>query len=148
MPFSSNAFLIAKLDRAQVDLLDQAARAIDRGDVADAHLILEDQEEPADDVAHHRLGAEADRQSGDARSGQHRCDVDPQLVKNHQHCDRDDGDGRDLAEKGAQRAGALRPLERVETGAGGQLVLESLHHEVCRADQRVGENHDQRDLQT
>ena len=44
-------------------------------DVADADLVLEDQEEPADDVADQRLRAEADRQAGDAGAGQHRRDV-------------------------------------------------------------------------
>ena len=69
------AFAVAQHDRAQVDRLDQAADPVDRGDVADAHLVLEDQEEAADDVAHQRLGAEADREADDAGAGQHRRDV-------------------------------------------------------------------------
>ena len=57
---------IAQHDRPQVDLLDFPAHAIDAGDVADPDLILDDQEETGDDVAHQILRAEADRQPGDA----------------------------------------------------------------------------------
>ena len=75
------AFLVAQHDRPQVDLFDQPALAVDDGDVADAHLILEDQEEAGDDVAHQRLRAEADRQADDAGAGQRRGDVDVELAQ-------------------------------------------------------------------
>ena len=45
------AFLVAQDRRPQVDRLDQAAGAVDRDDVADADLVLEDEEEAADQVA-------------------------------------------------------------------------------------------------
>ena len=60
------SLFVAQHDRPQVDLFDQPADAVDRRGVADAHLILEDHEEAADDVAHQRLRAKADRQAGDA----------------------------------------------------------------------------------
>ena len=65
--------LVAQHDRPQVHLLDQPALAVDDRDVADAHLVLEDQEEAGDDVAHQRLRAEADRQADDAGAGQRRA---------------------------------------------------------------------------
>ena len=64
------AFLVPQHDRAQVDGLDQAALAVDDRDVADAHLILENQKEPGNHVAHERLRAEADRQAENAGAGQ------------------------------------------------------------------------------
>ena len=51
------------------------ADAVDRRDVADAHLILQNQEEAADHVAHQRLRAEADREAENAGTGQERGDV-------------------------------------------------------------------------
>ena len=54
------AFLVSQHDRAQVDFLDEPALSIDDRDVADAALVLEDQKEAGDDVAHDRLGAETD----------------------------------------------------------------------------------------
>ena len=59
-------------------------------EVSDADLILEDHEEAADDVAHQGLRAEADGQPGDAGAGQHRRDVDPKLLQDHQGRDADD----------------------------------------------------------
>ena len=78
------AFLVAQHDRAQVDFLDEPALAIDDRDVADAALVLEDQEEAGDDVAHDRLRAETDRQPRDAGARQRRRDVDAQLAQDHQ----------------------------------------------------------------
>ena len=69
---------------------DEPAGAVDRRDVTDADLILEEEEEAADDVADQRLRAEADRQAGDAGAGQHRGDVDLELLQNHQGRDADD----------------------------------------------------------
>ena len=59
--------------------------AVDAREIADAHLILEDEEEARDDVAHEILRAEADRQAGDAGAGQDRHHVDRQLAQQHQH---------------------------------------------------------------
>ena len=61
---------IAEHECAQRDGLDEASDAVDLRDVADAHLVLEDQEEPRDDVLDQRLGAESDRQPEDARAGE------------------------------------------------------------------------------
>ena len=57
-----------------------------------AHLILEDQEEPRDHVAHQVLRAEADGQPGDAGAGEDRHDVDRQLAQQHQDRDEPDRD--------------------------------------------------------
>ncbi len=63
------------------------------GDVADADLIFEDEEEAGDDVADQRLRAEADGQADDAGAGEHRGDVHVQLAQDHQGRDAD-GDHR------------------------------------------------------
>ena len=59
---------IAQDDRPEVDLLDGAADAVDLGGIADADLVLGDQEQARDDVFHERLRAEADGQADDARA--------------------------------------------------------------------------------
>ena len=79
-----HAFNVAQHDRAQVDLFDRAADAVDVGRIAEADLILGDQEDPRDDVLDQRLRAEADRQADDAGAGQHRRDVDVELAQHHQ----------------------------------------------------------------
>ena len=53
-------------------------------DVADAHLILEDQEEAGDHVLDERLRAEADGEADDAGAGEHRRDVHVQRAEHHQ----------------------------------------------------------------
>ena len=75
------AFLVAQHDGPEVDGLDEPALSVDDGDVADAHLILEDQEEAGDDVAHERLRAEADGQPDDAGAGERRGGVHAQLAE-------------------------------------------------------------------
>ena len=75
------ALLVAQHDRAQVHLFDQPALAVDDGDVADAHLVLEDQEEAGDHVAHQRLRAEADRQADDPGAGEAGRDVEVELAQ-------------------------------------------------------------------
>ena len=78
------AFVIAQHDGAEVDCLDQPAGAVDPGDVADADVVVEDQEEAGDEVLDQRLRAEADGQADDAGAGQHRHDVDVQLAQDGQ----------------------------------------------------------------
>ena len=65
---SNRAFAVTHLDGAQLDLFDDAGDAVDPREIADAHLIFEDQKEPGDDVAHQILRAESDRQAGNARA--------------------------------------------------------------------------------
>ena len=74
----NRALDVAQDDRPEVDRLDDAVGAVDRRGIADADLILENQEEPADDVAHERLRAESNCQPGDPGAGQHRRDVQPE----------------------------------------------------------------------
>ena len=67
--------------------------------------------EPRDDVAHEVLGAEADREAGDAGAGQDRHDVDRQLAQQHQDRDEPDRTVTRLRQDAAQRARAALPLE-------------------------------------
>ena len=99
------AFLVAQHDRPQVDGLDEPALSVDDGDVADAHLILEDQEEAGDDVAHERLRAEADGKPDDAGAGERRRDVHAQLAERREPRDDDDDDGQRVLQQ-ACRASA------------------------------------------
>ena len=102
--------------------------AVDSRDVADAHLILEDEEEAGDDVAHQVLRAEADRQAGDAGAGQNRQHVDRQLAQQHQDRDEPHGDRDQPRQDAAERAGAPLPLEiaiAVRRGRGDAAAARS-----------------------
>ena len=81
----------------------RAADAVDLGGIADAHLVLGDQEQPRDDVLDQRLRAEADRQADDAGAGQHRRDVDIELPQHHQDRGGPDQDREEPPQRGADR---------------------------------------------
>ena len=112
-------------------------------DVADADLVLENQEEPADQVPHQRLRAEAERDADDAGAGQRGRDVDAELVQDHQRGDQQDDDRGDVGEHAAEGPGALRALERVEPGAEIDVVLEALDADRDDADRGEGDGRDQ-----
>ena len=139
------ALLVAQHDGAQVDLLDQPALPVDDRVVADAHLVFEDDEEAGDHVAHQGLGAEADRQAGDAGAGQRRRDVDAELAQHHQPGDDRDGDGQRLLNEPAERLRALGALDDVLSGAGAHLPLEPARRRRSDADRHVGGNADHGD---
>ena len=133
------ALLVAQHDRAQVHLLDQPALAVDDRHVADAHLVLEDQEEPGDDVAHERLRAEADApaptmpapvSTGVMSTSSSRSTISPAMT--------DDDDGERLLQQAAERLRALGALDDVEPGAAAHLALEAARRRRADADHQVG----------
>ena len=75
---------VAERGDAQTDRLDGADRLADVDHVTDPVLVLEQHEEPGDEVLDQVLRAEADRQSGDAGAGQQRAEVDAELAE-HEH---------------------------------------------------------------
>ena len=88
----NGAFLVPEDGRPEVDGLDEPTLPVDDGDVADAHLILEDQEKTGDDVAHQRLRAEADGEPDDAGAGERRGGIHAQLAERRESGDDDDDD--------------------------------------------------------
>ena len=102
------------------------AGAVDGGDVADADLVLEDEEEAADDVADQRLRAESDApgpampapvSTGAMSMPNSRSTISAAMPTIKTVVD--------LADRGPERAGAFGALERVEGTAARHLVLES-----------------------
>ena len=75
--------------------------------IADTDLVLEDQEESADQIADQRLRAESQRDAHDACACQRRRDVHAELAQDHQRRDANHDRRRDVPEHAAQRA---RPL--------------------------------------
>ena len=138
----NRALLVPHHDGAQVDLFHRAADAVDARDVADADLILENQEESRDHVAHQILRAEADRQAGDPGAGENRQDVDRQLAQQHEHGDESDGDRHQAREDTAERRRAPLPLEVGFRVTPSELVLQMLDREVRRADDDEGAGDD------
>ena len=129
---------VAQDDRPQVDRLDDPFGPIDRRRVSDPHLVLENQEEPADDVAHERLGAEADRETGDPGAGQDAGVMSrPNSRQHHQQRDTDHQHGDRVLNHGAERARAFRPLDRVQVGPDAHLVLETADEQGRHPHQRV-----------
>ena len=136
------ALAVSQHDRAEVDLFHEPRRAVDGRDVTNADLVLEKEEEAADDVPDERLRAKADGQARDAGARQHRGDIDLELPENHQDRDADDEDGRHLADRRTERAGAFGALEGVEGTAARHLVLESPDDQGRRPDRSVCEQRD------
>ena len=119
----NGAVEVAQDERAQVDGLDQAGDVVDARHVAHADLVFENQEEPADDVAHERLRAEAERNTGDARARQERHDVEPELAQDHQQRHREHERCDDVLDELAERARPFRTLQNVEPRSLADLVL-------------------------
>src|SRR5690606_15417177 len=74
---------LAHLDEAEADVLHRAGLAAVRDEVAHADGVVEEQEQAGDDVLDEGLRAEADGQPGDARAGQQRPHVEPELAQDH-----------------------------------------------------------------
>ncbi len=75
---------VAQRDGAKRDGFDQAAGAVDDGHVTQSDLILENDEESADQVPHEILRSEPDGQADNPRTGKNRTDIQPALI---QHLD-------------------------------------------------------------
>ena len=82
-------------------------------DIADGDAVLQQDEEPGDDVLHQGLRAEADGEAGDTHAGEHRRDVEADLGEDHQRRDHADDDAERVACKRQQRAGALAALHQL-----------------------------------
>src|SRR5262249_19843912 len=112
---------IAQANGADRDRLDDAGMALaDIDDVADRERILDQDEEPGDDVLDERLAAEADGEADDAGAGKQRRDGDPELGEDdhrHQH-DQDDEDAGAEERQQGPRAGAAgnRHAARIDAG--------------------------------
>ena len=129
------------------DGLDEAALPVDDGHVAHAHLILEDEEEAGDDVAHERLCPEADRQPDDAGAGECGRGVHAQLVERGESRDDDDDEGQRVLQQTPERLRALGALDDVEPGAGGHVALELTDGRGADADDDVGRDQNDHDAQ-
>ena len=140
-------FLVPEHDRPQVHFLDEPALAVDDRDIADAALILEDEEESGDDVAHDRLCAEADGEPRDAGAGERGRDVDTQLAQDHQPGDGDDEHRQRLLQQAAERLRALGALDDVEARAAAHLPLEAPRRRGTGADDEVRRDRDDHDPQ-
>src|SRR5262245_17290248 len=136
------AFDVPKHDGAQVDLFDAAGDAVDASQITDADLVLEDQKEARDDVAHQILRPEADGQAGDAGAGQDRHDVDGQLAHHHQDPDEHDRDRDQAGEDAAERRGTPLPFEIGRRVAPRELELQVVDRQVGRAHDDEGADQD------
>ena len=107
----------AKDDRPQADRFDETGLAIDRDDVAEADLVLQDQEETCDHIADKILCSESHCETGDPGAGQDRADVDVEQRKRHQRGDADDEQRGDNAQQLTERGDALPAFEQVRLAA-------------------------------
>ena len=106
---------VAQARGAQAHPLDGAThpvggapdRPADVDDVADAVLVLDEHEEPRQEVADEALGTEAERDAEHPGPGDQRREVDPELAQHDQDRDApDDGVGEPTEDVGHR----LRPL--------------------------------------
>src|SRR3954447_8476946 len=68
----------------QADYLDDPDRLTEVDSVANAELILDEDEDAGQEVLDQALRAEADRDADDARARQHRAEVDPDLIEDEE----------------------------------------------------------------
>src|SRR4051812_35642846 len=97
-------------DRADRDVLDHARQPRHADAVADLDGVLQQQEQPGDEVLHQLLRAEADGDADDAGARQQRRDVDADLAER-----READDGGDHAQQGRAQHRLKGPQPR---GAG------------------------------
>ena len=81
--------------------------AVEVDDVADAELVLGEDEQPRQEVLDERLRPEAERDADDARARQQRRDVDAELAQHHEAREQRGSRSRDAAQDARQRADAL-----------------------------------------
>ena len=103
--------------------------------VADAVLVLDHEEEPGEEVTHHRLGAEAERDADDAGTGDERAEVDPDDLEDPDGGDEPDDDGgepRNTAVSVCTRASVRRFHCSLVSSASGVRFAELLEVLVRR----------------
>ena len=69
---------------AKPDVLDRSGDSVDRHDVADAVLVLEDHEDTGEEVANDGLRTEADRDTGDSGAGESGAMLMPSCAEREQ----------------------------------------------------------------
>ena len=98
----------AQPGRPQRDRLDRARDLpVEVDDVADAELVLGEDEDARQEVLDERLRPEAERHADDARAGEQRRDVHADLAQHHEAREQQDDEARDAAQDARQRAHAL-----------------------------------------
>ena len=110
------AALIAQPGRAQADGLDGAARLLQIHDIADAVLILEDHEDPVQEVLDDVLRAERDGHADDRGARDERRQVDVELAQDQQERDHQHDERHGRLQDRPDRRGALRSAFRQKPG--------------------------------
>ena len=102
---------VPNLGSAQIDRFDLAGGIAHIDDIADAVLVLDEHEDPAEEVFDQALCSEADGNAHDPGTGDQRPKVDVELAeRHHDRNEIDDGRG-DRPQHGTKRLGTLfRPL--------------------------------------
>ena len=117
-----------------------AAREVD--DVADPELVLDQDERAGEEVAHERLGAEADRHAEHAGAGQQRREIDPQLAAGGERGDQEDREREDAAQDARKRVDALLGAQARLAGlqqGGGRAAAHRAHPLAHRARMQFGQ---------
>jgi hypothetical protein len=110
---------------AQAEVLHRARPALaEIDDVADRELVLEQDEDPGDEILDERLGSEPDRQSGDAGAGDQGGEVDPELGEDQEAGHEPDPEARGASEDRRERLHSLARA-RLELLLGSERRLGS-----------------------
>ena len=107
--------------------------------------VVEEQKDAADDVAHERLGAEADGESGHAGCGQQGAHVDAQFAQDHDQAHGPERVAGRRADQVGQRGGALAAGMR--GGQVGHALHPAIGGAVDHAQTDQDEQHHQADVQ-
>ena len=98
---------VTQHDHAQRNLLNGAADSPNRDDVSYRNAVLEQDEQPVDDVLDEGLGRQADRDAEEAETGKKRACPDVDLLQQHQGGNEQDDcleDGLNQGRQGTQLA--------------------------------------------
>ena len=122
--------MMAELHGADPDLLHRALGVADVDVLAQAERVVHEIEGARDDVPHERLGAEAHRQSDDARARQERTDVDAESGEHgqdaHDADHREDRPARQRQEGPEPRPARPPGFARVADALGPGFALQPL----------------------
>ena len=145
------ALHIAQRDRAHRQLFDGTSGAAHGDHIAHVDDVLELDEHTGDDVLHHLLRAETNRQTQDPGRGKQWPDIQPDLAQHEHQREDDQRNGRRIAQQGKQGGfprGWHSPVFRVQLvvdkGCQREPDAEGHRQDQPDRDQRLG--HRQPDL--
>ena len=120
--------------RVEADLLDGAGLVAEAAEVADAHRLVGEQRQAAEEILERLLGAESDGDAADAESGEQRRDVEAEAAEHADDREGDDHPLRHLARRRDEVDDASLPLRNEPLREGGAEHVDEAQDRPRRGD--------------